>query len=301
MTSLLVALGLLVLLLLALDVFITVFTPEGHGGPLTRLQARTVWSAWKRMAPRPQQKADLWLSLGGPVLAVLAPATWALLLIVGFGLLFHPWIGEFLVSPGALRTRWLETLYYSGFSASTLGVGDVVADPPVLRLLTVVEALCGFALLSASLSYILAIYRENGRKQTLASELALRYELRAPSDTGPGQGRDQWLEYVARELLHITNAHAQYPILHFFRPRDPSGSLALQLSPLMPPASSERDAESPPLRGEALVAGAVDRYLAAAARRFIPDHIEAPDDERDSRHVRLLRYLGYDEDRAADR
>lgn len=69
----------------------------------------------------------------------------------------------------------------------------------------------------------------------------------------------------------------------------------------MAAASSERDAESPPLRGEALAAGAVDRYLAAAARRFIPNHIEAPDDERDGRYVRLLRYLGYDEDRPAGR
>lgn len=78
-----------------------------------------------------------------------------------------------MVSPGALRAPWTEALYYSGMAAATLGTGDIVPDLPALRLLAVMEALSGFALLSASLSYIMAIYNENGRKTTLAAELAL--------------------------------------------------------------------------------------------------------------------------------
>ena len=53
MTDLLSAIaGLLVLAFVGMDVFITVFHPEGHGGPLTRRQNRLVWGLWKATAPR---------------------------------------------------------------------------------------------------------------------------------------------------------------------------------------------------------------------------------------------------------
>ena len=89
--------------------------------------------------------------MGGPFLAVLTPPAWALIVVAGFALIFYAWIEGFLVSPGSLRAPWAEVLYYSGFSAATLGTGDVLADLPALRLLTILEGLSGFALLSASL------------------------------------------------------------------------------------------------------------------------------------------------------
>ena len=294
MTVLLVAAGVLLLGVLALDVFVTVFVPEGHGGPFTRVQGRLLWNGWKALAPKTGKRKEAWLALGGPTLAVVAPASWALLLLTGFALIYYPWIDSFLVSPGSLRAPWTEVLYYSGFTAATLGTGDVVPDLPALRLLTIVEGLGGFALLSAALSYILAVYREHGRKTTLASELALHRGVRPdPAAAAGADGRDIWLEHVARELLHVTHAHAQYPILHYFRPRDPDGSLALQLASLLPSLAPDQGGPGSPRRGEALVTAALDRYLEATERRFVPDRISAPAAAADRRYLRLLRYLAY--------
>lgn len=309
--TLLPVIGALVLLALAADVFITVFHPEGHGGLLTRHLSRLLWRFWRAVAPRGSAR-DGWLALGGPFLALLAPAVWMLLLITGFALIYYPWIEEFLVSPGALRTPWTEALYHSGLAAATLGSGDIIPDRPALRLLTVLEAVSGFALLSAALSYILAIYRENGRKTTLAANLALHRDAsRGPRGASSPRGaggaeladqRDRWLEEVARELMHVIQAHAQYPILHYFRPVDDGGSLALQIGPLVelgsPSELRDRRGDMAPTPGVVLAAHAVDRYLDAANERFVTGR-EAGGEDGDrqpsveERYHRLLHYLGY--------
>jgi hypothetical protein len=303
-TLLLPALGTGILLLLAGDVFITVFHPEGHGGPLTQRHNSAVWWVWKKVAPAGRWR-DGWLGVGGPALAVLTPALWALLLVLGFALLYYPWIDRFLVSPGSLRAHWAEAFYFSGFTAATLGTGDIVPDLVALRVLSILQALSGFALLSAALSYILAIYRENGRKTTLASDLALHYRIGHAGDSPPSlqQERERWLEHVARELIHLIQAHAQYPILHYFRGTDPRNSITLQLAPLIDLARSTRPAATRPggsTPGAALVSGALERYLAASDRRFVRGHpASSSDDDLDQKYRRLLGYLAYDPEEVA--
>ena len=82
MTAFPLAAGVALLLILAADVFSTVFKPGGSwGAPLTRLQGRVIWKAWKALAPRKGPARASWLSLSGPLMAVLAPATWALMLV----------------------------------------------------------------------------------------------------------------------------------------------------------------------------------------------------------------------------
>lgn len=299
MELLLPLVGASVLLLLAVDLFVTVFHPEGHGGPLTQRHNGAVWGLWKKAAPSGKRR-DGWLGLGGPVLAVLTPAIWALLLVAGFALIYYPWMERFLVSPGTLRVHWVEALYFSGFAAATLGTGDIVPDLAPLRLLSIVQALSGFALLSASLTYILAVYRENGRKTTLASELALHYR-RGDAGAEPSAVAEEpelWLKHVVRELLHVTQAHAQYPILHYFRPSDAHNSLALQLEPLVRMSGSgglgSPAGDQPGSSEAALVSDSLDRYLTAADRRFVRSPSgEAGGGSLDDRYRRLLDYLGY--------
>lgn len=295
MTDLLPAIaGFLVLALVGVDVFVTVFHPEGHGGPLTRRQNRLVWASWKATATR-RSRRNRWLALAGPVLAALTPIVWAGLLVAGYALVYYPWIADFLVSPGALRSEWAEAAYVSGITAATLGTGDVVPDLVPLRLLGVLEAFSGFALLSASLSYILSVYQEHAAKTTLASDLAAHFSAAGVDDDQPWR-REAWLERTAERLLHVAHAHAQYPILHYFRPSDERSSLTLQLRALVERATGAGDG-SPRSHAEQVVLGALDEYLAAAHRRFVPGGPGGGDEPPiERRYERLLCYLGYESD-----
>lgn len=187
---------------------------------------------------------DRWLALGGPLLSVLSPAAWALLLVTGYALIYYPSMEAFLVSPGDLRAPWAEALYFSAVSAATLGTGDVVPDTTALRLLSPLEALSGFALLSSSLSYILSVHGKIAVKTTLASDLAAHFRGRDQQQEVAWR-REAWLEQIAERLLHLSYAHAQYPILHYYRPADRRDSLAVQIGPLVRRAQAGR---TPPRR-----------------------------------------------------
>jgi hypothetical protein len=124
-------------------------------------------------------------------MAVLTVLVWVVLLVVAFALIYHPWINSFLVSPGSLRVHWLEALYYSGYTAATLGFGDLVPDHELLRLLAPLEAFLGFAVLSASITYLSSVFRELVSMHTLATNIAGYF----------GAGDDQTLELAADDRI----------------------------------------------------------------------------------------------------
>lgn len=310
-------LGLLLVALLTVDVFRTVFHPVGRGGPLTHRLAQGVWAGYRRAGRRADgsPRAER-LTYAGPVIVVLTILAWVVLLTVGFALVVYPWIRSYLVSPGSLRVPWAEALYVSGYTASTLGFGDVVPDRESLRLLTVVEAFGGFALLSASLTYFLAVYRELVRMESLAASVSGLFsegEARV-LEFGREEGTEalaRWCERLSSELSTVRLAHYQYPVLHYFRPAERGRSVPVQLGALLrfcrgvagaePGTPLARLARHPSFG--ALRQG-VGEYLREVDRYFVPadfrDHArreggrgaeKSKGGELERIHARLLRYM----------
>lgn len=58
--------------------------------------------------------------------------------------------------------KWITVLfrhfYYSGYSLTTLGTGDIVPKTATYRLLTVLEAVLGFSTFTRTLTYFLSVY-----------------------------------------------------------------------------------------------------------------------------------------------
>jgi hypothetical protein len=288
-------LGGAILLLLLADVFLTVFHPQGRGGPLTHWQNRAVWTSFRRLGRR----ADSWLSFAAPAMAVLTVLVWVVLLVGAFALIVYPWIGSFLVSPGSLRVRWIEALYYSGYTAATLGFGDLVPDAEPLRLLAPIEAFLGFAILSASITYLSSVFRELVSMHTLAVNISGYFNAAAETtleSAGDSQRQAfaRWAEGVNTSLLHALQAHFQYPILHYFRPTDEERALPPQLEHLLAVRRQLRGddgAASAGLRDHPSVrslVGSVERYLKTVEEYFIPedfavDQRTGAEDERNGR------------------
>jgi hypothetical protein len=306
-----VALGSLLFLSLVADVFITVFHPHGHGGFWTRRQNRLLWRAARRFGVRVDGTTREWLlALAAPTMVVATLIGWLLALVLAFSLVHYPFLDRMLVDPGELRTPWVEAFYYSGNAISTLGLGDVVADAPGLRFLAPVQAFLGFALISAAISYVLATYRELLRMQTLAARIAGYFavnDVLAPEFAGGGrfQAMAQWGEAVSGELLHLLQAHSQYPILHYFRAGDPSHALAVQLRHLMKVRAAVRDPSEQPVGDLGAhpswraLDHSLERYLQEVSGYFLPPGSDTPppdrtDDPVADAHRRLLGYMLYD-------
>lgn len=301
--------GVLVLLLLYLDVFLTIFHPEGHGGPLTGRLNRAAWGGLRALAGARPAKA---LAFAGPLMPVLTLIVWMGLLIAGYAAVYYPAISSFLVSPGTLRGRVLEAVYFSGYTASTLGLGDLVPDAPALRLVAVLEALSGFALATVAITYLLAIYRELLAMQTLAAIIAgyFRRGERETLELVRSSGFEplaRWSDDVTARLLQVQRAHFQYPIVHYFRPTDQKFALPVQLAHLLAirrwaggvvgVPGVEELSRHPSV--QALVS-ALERYLREVESHFVPAAFEpgevADADETERALRRLLRYMRYGSD-----
>ncbi len=272
-----------VLLLLAVDVFQTAFHAEGRGGPINRRQNRAIWRLIRWWGTRGGRTRDGVLSLGGPVMAIATMAVWTLLLLGGFALIYLPHIGSFHVSPGQPGPPLLEAFYYSGIIAATVGQGDVVAPTTTPRVLTILQALSGFALVTVAVTYVLAVYRELIITQALAASIDARLSHGRGAEPPDLAGDPGWIRSTTFQLAHALEAHFNFPILHYFRPGKPGRALPVQLSALLfaladengdgPDRSSDSGAGAThPLRSM------VGRYIGEVHSLFVAQEAEGEED-----------------------
>jgi hypothetical protein len=236
--------GLVLLAVLIVDVFTTVFVPRGGAGFVTSRLYRFVWAGWMRAAAGARHHRRGILALAGPVLLPLTVALWVAELVAAFALVYVPFADKFSVpKPAADDPSWVSSLYVSAYSATTLGVGDVYASTPWLRLLTTLEAGLGFALFSISITYVLSVYGALLRATALALQIATFLGRQAGEDavdlicrTVQSHSAEQLLEWLNATVLDLAatgQAQAQYPLIAYFHiPRD-DRALPLALSDLL--------------------------------------------------------------------
>lgn len=302
--------GVLLVVMLVVDVFLTVFHAQGQGGPITRRLSVLVWHAARALGRRGNgSKREQVLALAGPVLVVATLLSWVVLLVLAYTLIYYPWIRTFLVSPGNLGTPWVAALYYSGYTAATLGLGDVIAGPGSLRLVTVLEAFAGFALLSVSTSYFLSVYRELIAMQSVAADISDLFHEGEEQllEFTRQEGYDalaRWSERIASNLSRTLIAHHQYPVLHYFYSRQESRALPVQLGALLRLRSMvAAEHDSPVLtalsRHPSYLAlmSSLESYMAGVDQYFLPGGDQGGEagagDKTERTHARLLGYMCY--------
>lgn len=231
--------GVSLLVLVMVDVFVTVFVPRGRPGPVTRRLYRDLWSGWRRAARRLDGHERRLLALAGPFLLPLTTVVWSLGLIAAFTLVYLPLSEAFVLPSSGEPSPLVVSLYFSAYSATTLGVGDVYASSPLLRLLSVTEAAMGFALFTVAITYLLSVFNALQRSTSLALEIS-RY-LHARHDDAmetfaallaerQDEELGQWLAQVSSRLAETAEAQEQYPALEYFHVPDDARALPVALA-----------------------------------------------------------------------
>lgn len=210
------------------DIFHTLLHPKGQGR-LTGLVLSTIWWASRGVRHRVG-------TLVGPAAMVTVVIKWIALQMVGWALIYYPHIpGGFEYSPGVSPSQYsnaLEALYVSTVTLATLGYGDVVATEPWIRVATPFEALTGFALLTAALTWFGQLYPPLTRRRSLA------LELKGLADAGYAERLgDVDAATVCRVLDSLTTGIGtvrvdliQHAECFYFLEQDPGLSLARQLA-----------------------------------------------------------------------
>jgi hypothetical protein len=112
---------------------------------------------------------------------------------------------------------------------ATVGYGDISPDANWLRVITPLEALLGFGLLTASISWLSSVYPVLQRRRSLAYEIFLLREAQAEVGVQVGDLKPEAAAGVYRELtsriVAVERDLVAFPIAYYFSESDERFSL----------------------------------------------------------------------------
>ena len=211
------------------DVFHTVWHPAGFGS-LSRLVFKTMWRVTKLTGRRTRAS-----TLAGPFGLLVTLGVWASLSVLGFALVYVGRMPEGFYFGSSLDPQAssdvLMSFYVSMVALATLGLGDVVPATALLRVVLPLEALVGFVLLTAGISWVLQLYPALSRRRSLARRLTTMARSGATDVVENGEPgiAVQHLEGVRAELAAIEMDLVQYAESYYFREVRSEVSLAATL------------------------------------------------------------------------
>ena len=273
MTWLATVSGTLLVLVALRDVFHTLWHPRGFG-TLCRWIFECVWRMSK-IFNRGARSTEL----AGPLGALVTVTTWGVMIVAGWTLIYLPHMPEgfFFGSPQQPATSpdLVTAAYLSLVAVGTLGFGDVVPATPALRLAAPLEALMGFILLTATISWILEIYPALGRRRGLArrlSMLAATGGVEAIGNGDPGVAT-RTLESLSEGVTSVELDVMQYGETYYFRESEPDLSLAATLPCVLDlVAAGERSADGAVRHAAALLDEATTNLAARLDRVYLKTH-----------------------------
>ena len=281
MTAVSTAAGVLLVLVALRDVFDTLFHPHGRG-IVGQAVVRRVWRVM-RTAVRGNHAA---LSLAGPIAFIAVIVVWGALVVLGFALILLPHFPEgFGTSSGRMLDgggHFGDALYLSMVNLTSLGYGDIVPTASFLRLLGPLETLIGLGLLTASISWILFLYRVLSDYRSLSHEILLLSEAERSSGTGlasiDAPVAAQVLGDLTSRVVAMRDDLVHSPIAYYFHPRDSRHALPVLLPKLLEIVDECSRREQPPaLRFQAaLLRASLEDLLSTIASEFVGVHVDRP-------------------------
>lgn len=222
----LVACGLGIVVLALVDVYVTTISMRG-AGPLSSRLLDHLW----RPAATSTRLSHRALEIYGSLMLPFAVATWGALLYAG-------WVLVFLGSPDAVveatsgsPAGWRERIYFTGYTISTLGNGELRPGGAVWQAFTVAASVTGLALITLAITYVTPVMSAVVTKRRVARMIVALGP--APADVLDKGWDGQSFQRIASHLTNLAptladlaQQHMAYPVLHYFHAAERSTALA---------------------------------------------------------------------------
>ncbi len=225
-------LGLFFCLGVVLDAFQTIILPRRPAGRfrITRLFYIATWLPWCWVAERVKQNKvrEQIYSIFGPVSLLLLLVLWALMLLVGFGLIYFSLGTPFADSMNRHGYFWADLrtcMYVSGTTLFTLGLGDVTPIHHMARALLILESGTGLGFVALVIGYVPVIYTAFSHREVSVAMLDGRAGspptatelLRRHAYEGGEAELIALLAEWERWSAEILESHISYPLLCYYR------------------------------------------------------------------------------------
>ena len=237
-------LGAGLVLLMLVDVFRTLLYPHGSG-PVGRAIMRGFWLVSRNLRGRGS-------FIAAPLAMAAVIGAWAGLAAIGWALLYLPHLPAGFVHGAGVPQRgdFGEALYISLVTLSTVGFGEIVPAHPLLRLVVALQAVTGFGLLTATVTWILQTYPALNRRRALAHQLNLFREAAGPAGVLSLDPRHAagLLESMAGNVASVSIDLLAFHETYYFREVEQRGSLPATVAYAQELASEAQRSASPELQ-----------------------------------------------------
>jgi hypothetical protein len=220
--------GFVLLALIIFDIYATVLHSSARYGPVGESLNRSVWRVARGLSfelSRPNRHRLL--NMIGPLLLPLLIVVYVVLLVLAFALVYYPHVpGGFNFGVQHPEPGWVDAVYFSGVTLTTVGYGDVVPRLALLRFIALFEAASGLVVISLAITYMLTVYGALERKRAVA--VSLYHQAGEGADVagflihhyveGRFYGLRDALRTVTRDLQGLLESHIDHPVIHYFHP-----------------------------------------------------------------------------------
>jgi voltage-gated potassium channel Kch len=237
-------LGAGLVLLMLVDVFRALLYPHGSG-PVGRAIMRGFWLVSRKLRGRGS-------FIAAPLAMAAIIGAWAGLAAIGWAMLYLPHLPAGFVHAAGVpqRSDFAEALYISLVTLSTVGFGEIVPADPLLRLVVALQAVTGFGLLTATVTWILQMYPALNRRRALAHQLNLFKEAAGPAGLLSLDPRHAagLLESMAGNVASVSIDLLAFHETYYFREVEQRGSLPATVAYAQELASEAQRSASPELQ-----------------------------------------------------
>lgn len=294
----------MLILLVLIDGFEAMILPRrvGRKFRFTLLLYRTLWPLWRTIASRihKPKRRHTFLSIFGPFSLLLLFALWAVMLILGFGLL-NMFVGTKLQTPNGVTADLFTYLYLSGVTFFTLGFGDIVPLNHLGRVVVVTESGIGFGFLAVVVGYMPVLYQAFSKREVSISLLDARAGsppsaaevLMRFARAGAMHRLDDFLVEWERWSAELLESTISFPVLAYYRSQHDNQSWLGALTAVLDTCAVAISAEDGSTNYQARVTFAMARHAIVDICLILAAPPVVADDDRlsDGTCTRLMESL----------
>lgn len=223
--------GIALIAMVATDLLLTTLQSGGAGfisGPVSAL----LWRLFLRLSGN--DGSSKFLNYAGMLIVLKIIALWVFGLWGGFLLLYLTQPDSIVASISGESADFWEKVYYSGFTLSTLGIGDFVPGNNLFRVITAFNSLSGLILITMALTYLIPLLSAVTFQRTLSAYIHSLgdspIEILGNAWDGKSLSRlEPYLENLEEMILSYSEKHMAYPVVHYFHRNKPRFSAPLHL------------------------------------------------------------------------
>jgi hypothetical protein len=274
--------GVILLFITATDLINTSLSVRGAGFMTKRL-SKTIWTALLAIHRKTGAKKPL--ELGGAFILVAILFNWLLLIWTSASLLFISQPNSLMNVETNSTTTIIDKIFYTGYTLSTLGLGDIEPVGSFWDILTAILSFTGLILISIAITYLIPVVSAEIIKRRISVYITTLGSSTETILINYWNGQDfkelerPFISLTESIILHAQN-HKAYSVLHFFHSSDKKEAFSLNLTNLDEAVTillhGIPAAQQPSLNVLMALRKAITSYLVTLPEAFITPGKETP-------------------------